>query len=221
MTQGSFLGLLFFFFDLWCGEEYCIYMSKYIIGLGNPVDEDYGGTRHNIGFDVLFKMIPLDQFQKDKYTSSLRAKTIVGEEEVEIILPQTYMNNSGESIAGIENFRDMFNDGEVLVVNDEIDIPFGGVKISNNSGSGGHNGVRSIVKRVGHNNFDRLRIGVAPVINGEVRKPDGEGAVANFVLKKFTQDEAEELDSKVIPQSIEMIKSWVEKGFSETANKFN
>ena len=93
---------------------------KYVIGLGNPIDENYSGTRHNIGFDVLFHMVPQDQFEYDKYASSLRAKTTISGEEVEILLPQLYMNNSGAVILSVEGLTDAFLEGDVLVVHDEI-----------------------------------------------------------------------------------------------------
>lgn len=194
---------------------------KFIIGLGNPIEENYTGTRHNIGFDVLFKIVSKEDFVYDKYSSTLQAKTQIGDREVFLILPQLYMNNSGESITAVAGLLEAFAEGDVLVVHDEIDIPFGSIRISKDSGSGGHNGVRSIIKKIGHTNFPRLRIGIAPLIDGVMRKPGGGGNAATFVLKKFTPSEQKALDSDILKKSAEAVRSWVKEGVEKTANKYN
>ena len=194
---------------------------KYIIGLGNPVGE-YKGTRHNVASDFLLGLFGADDFEKQGYLNGLMTKVGFAGDDVFVLLPQTFMNLSGESVASIEGIKKVLeNADDVLVVHDEIDIPFGEIKFSHNSGAGGHNGVSSIIEHLGTQKFSRLRIGVAPVIDGVMRKPTGEDAVAKFVLKTFTSTEQEKLDEDIFEQCKKGLETWVKKGWQEAANKFN
>lgn len=161
-------------------------------------------------------------FEKQGYMKALTAKTEIAGKEVMLVLPQTFMNLSGESVGKIENIKNIIAEGDdVLIVHDEIDIPFGEIKFSHESGSGGHNGVSSVIEHLGTQKFSRLRIGVAPVVDGVIRKPTGDDAVAHFVLKPFTKDEDEKLQKDIFVRCKKGIEVWVKEGWKEAANKFN
>ncbi len=187
----------------------------------NPGDE-YVGTRHNVGEEVLLQLSPKDSFEKQSYLKAFLSKTNIAGEDVVLVLPQTFMNLSGESIGKIENIKDIVKSGDnILVVHDEIDIPFGEMKFSQSSGAGGHNGVQSVIDHLGTQKFTRLRIGIAPKVDGEMRKPVGEDAVAKFVLKSFTPDEKEMLEKDILPRVKRGIEMWVRDGFAKAAEISN
>jgi PTH1 family peptidyl-tRNA hydrolase len=159
-----------------------------IIGLGNP-GLKFKNTRHNLGFEIL------DQLKKDGgFTSAwedkkrLRAKICKGEYQDKTIIlakPQTFMNNSGEAVKLLTTFYKISPDN-LWVVHDDIDLEFGKIRVKNESGSGGHKGIESIISSLGTKNFKQLKIGV---LNKEKNKID----VKKFVLQKFTKQETEEL----------------------------
>jgi len=187
---------------------------KYIIGLGNPVDV-YMGTRHNIGSDLLIQYAGgMDAF---RHNSMLNALVKAGDDYT-IVLPQSYMNISGDSVRKIEGIKSLVVEkgDSVLVVHDDVDLPLGEIKFSFNSGSGGHNGVQSIIEHIGTQTFSRLRIGVLPVIDGEVRKPRGDDAIATFVLKRFTESEQEVL-AKDIPRFNTALDVWIKEGIDKAS----
>jgi len=133
------------------------------------------------------RMFDVDAWQHDSYAN---ARIAEGESSsagvVRFVLPDTYMNRSGDSVRVLcATEREC---GELIVVHDDIDLPEGSVRIVHGRGSGGHNGVRSIEGVLGARAFTRVRIGVLPVIDGVVRKPAGEGAVSAFVLKQCSKD---------------------------------
>ncbi len=142
-----------------------------IVGLGNP-GKEYENTPHNVGFMVL------DEFNK---------KELPG---VRFFKPNTFMNNSG--IAVKKEMRKLkLKPSHLIVVHDDIDIPLGQIKISQNKGSAGHKGVESIIQALGTKVFTRIRIGICP----SAGKPEN---VESFVLKKFSKEE-----SQILKQSIE------------------
>lgn len=158
-----------------------------IIGLGNP-GLKFKNTRHNLGFEIL------DQFKKEGVFSAwedkkrLKAKICAGEyEDKKIILakPQTFMNNSGEAVKLLTAFYKI-SPIDLWVIHDDIDLEFGKIRVKNESGSGGHKGIESIITLLGTKNFNQLKIGV---LNQEKDKID----VKKFVLQKFTKQELEQL----------------------------
>lgn len=176
---------------------YYIYMYL-IIGLGNP-GKEYAKTRHNAGFLVL------DEFQKEygflKFTLSKKHASLVSEDilnETKTLLakPQTFMNNSGKAVKSL-----MAAKPNLIVVHDDIDIPLGKMKVSENRGSAGHKGVDSIIQTLGTKNFIRIRVGIQPAGG----KPKN---VETFVLKPFSQEERALLKSTVAAAS-QTIKSIV------------
>lgn len=172
-----------------------------IVGLGNPGSK-YEKTRHNIGFMIL------DEFVGDRHLSwgtdkkSLYAKEMDGSWQIHFLKPQEYMNLSGKETARVLQMFKIPLD-HLLVVHDEIDLPFGKIKNKVGGGTAGHNGLGDIVDRTGEKGFHRLRFGVG--------KPTHPGfAVADYVLQKFSQEESEEI-SKWIQESKKRIQDWIQE----------
>jgi len=172
---------------------------KIFIGLGN-YEEKYIGTRHNVGRDFLIwlaKKNAFSDFEFDKYSNSKISSGFVGGQEIEIVLPETYMNLSGESVKKYLGKRDKGegNREEIFVFHDDIDMNFGEVKLKEvESGSGGHNGIESLFKHLGRKDFKRIKIGIIPkrLFIG-FKKPARE-KIANFVLSKFSSSERSQLE---------------------------
>ena len=137
---------------------------KLIVGLGNP-GKEYENTRHNFGFIVL------DYIQSSN-EELLREKKIIFEK------PQTFMNESGKAVKKITDFYKILPE-EILVLHDDLDLPLGEIRVSQNSGAAGHKGVQSIIDNLGSKNFTRIRLGIKPA-SGDVEK---------FVLQKFSENE--------------------------------
>ena len=164
---------------------------KLIVGLGNP-GRDYRETRHNIGFmvvdelarrhDLTFSMAPSqvpDAFVVKKYPG-------VAEGPLLLAKPLTFMNRSGEVVAALARYYDVAT-ADLLVVLDDVDLPFGRLRARQRGSAGTHNGLRSIVDRLGTTDFPRLRLGVG---RGDARRD-----LADHVLSKFERDEIAALES--------------------------
>jgi PTH1 family peptidyl-tRNA hydrolase len=182
-----------------------------IIGLGNP-GEEYGQTRHNIGFIILNKFSEetgiLSQISK---FNSILIKSEYAGKALLCVKPYTFMNNSGSAVLKvIEHFEDKIE--STIVIHDDLDIEFGEIKLKSGGGAGGHNGLESIVKKLGRADFDRLRFGIG--------RPSGRKDPADFVLCKFKMRETRELDS-IISISVEALKDYVENGINYAMNKYN
>ena len=205
----------------------------YIVGLGNP-GEEYKESRHSTGRMVVLKLhkdLGLEDFEFSKKANALISEGKIGKEKVSLILPETFMNKSGQAVSyfvkpklktskkGLEN---------LIVVHDDIDLPIGTMKISYNKGTGGHRGLDSVVKAVKTKEFVRIRIGISPTsakatagkANLKIRKPQGEKAVLDFILGKFTPRQSEEL-KKILKKSSEAIQSLVSDGRDRAMNIFN
>jgi len=181
-----------------------------IVGLGNP-GEEYENTRHNSGRIILEKIAKANDFgdwKDDMKLKSLRSKGEISGEKVEFILPNTFMNNSGNAVCQIIDDKKKLKN--LVVVYDDMDLPVGSLKISFNRSSGGHNGLESIIKKVKSKEFVRIRIGVCPVTpTGKFKKPKGEEAVLKFLLGTFKEDELKTLknQAKKITEIIAMLSS--------------
>lgn len=160
---------------------------KVFIGLGNFGDK-YIGTRHNVGRDFCVWFAEkngFSDFEKDKYSNSKISYGIYNGQEIEVVLPETYMNLSGESVSKyLQNKEVTTND--IFVFQDDIDMNFGEVKLkSGEGGSGGHNGIESLFKHLKVKGFNRVKFGIIPKkLFGGFQKPSRE-KVSNFVLNKF------------------------------------
>lgn len=163
---------------------------RLVAGLGNPGDE-YAETRHNAGFKSVDELAR--QAGVSYWKNQLGAEVAVinvrdeetegGRREVILVKPQSYMNTSGGPISKLcQQYR--VKPEEVLVIHDELDIPAGDVRVKVGGGHAGHNGLRSIIDKLGSRDFSRIRVGIGD--------PPGRMAVADFVLKQFRPKEAEE-----------------------------
>ena len=166
-----------------------------VIGLGNPGSE-YRDTRHNIGWMVLSACVEhhhLPTFtQSSRYTALISEGEIEGE-KVSVVLPTGYMNNSGISVQRYLKERGVSDN--FIVVHDDVDIPFGDIRISFDRGAGGHNGVQSIIHSCATKQFARIRVGIAQKsFLGVLKRPSGE-ALSAFVLGKFTMSERDQLST--------------------------
>ncbi len=158
-----------------------------IVGLGNP-DAEYGGTRHNIGFacvdEFVAKNDDMGGWVAKKDLKCLLSTGRLGEVRLIAIKPATFMNVSGEAVQAVCDFYKI-HPNQMIVVHDELDIPFGQIRTRTGGSSAGHNGVKSIIERFGED-FGRVRVGVGP------KTPENIDS-ADFVLGKFNKDQQVEL----------------------------
>ena len=153
---------------------------KLIIGLGNP-GKDYQNTRHNVGFLVLDGYLNASDW-KEKFNALYHEERINGEKVI-FVKPLTYMNLSGDAVVKYVNYYDV-NIEDILVVHDDLDLPFSTYKLKKNSSAGGHNGIKDIINCLGTKEFLRLKIGISKNNNVDTR---------DFVLGKFSKKEEEYL----------------------------
>ena len=152
-----------------------------IVGLGNP-GKEYENTRHNAGawfVEQLAKEYSV-QLKPEKKFHSLFAKIKLFNQECFLLIPSTYMNESGTAVAITANFFKIPSEG-ILVAHDDLDLPLGIAKLKQGGGHGGHNGLRDIIEKLGSNNFVRARFGI--------NHPGDKNKVVNYVLGKATKDE--------------------------------
>ena len=199
-------------------------MKHLIVGLGNP-GEKYERTRHNAGRMVLEsfrKKNGLPEWERDAKRDALVSKGEVGGISVELLLPETFMNNSGSSLKELRqptaNSQQITN---LIVAHDDIDLPIGSFKIAFNRGSAGHKGVESVIAALGTKEFTRVRLGVSPLRDsGKIKKLEGEDAVSKFVLKKFSPDEWEKTE-EVLARASDALFIILTEGREKAMNVFN
>jgi PTH1 family peptidyl-tRNA hydrolase len=194
---------------------------KIIVGLGNP-DDKYKNTRHNIGRDFVESFRKKNKFEDwnfHKKSNSLISEGDFDGEKITLVLPQTYMNDSGKAVMHFVKTKKQA--GETLILHDDLDLGVGKLKISFNKNSGGQKGVESIINLIKTKEFPRLRIGIAPVTpSGKVKKVSGEEAVVKHVLTKFKPSELETL--KTVEKNLQKgIELFLEKGWLLASNKIN
>jgi len=182
-------------------------MQWLVVGLGNPGGE-YERTRHNVGRDIvraLAKKEGVGEFTEHTKSNALIAKGELFGVKATLILPDTYMNNSGKALGAFVASK---NDArKVVVIQDELDLPLGKVKCSFGNSSGGHRGIESIQKALKTKDFIRVRVGISrSTPSGKVKKPLSDDT-ADFVLGKFTPLEQEKLKKvhKVVAHALEII----------------
>ena len=175
--------------------------TKLIVGLGNPGSK-YQWTRHNAGFMVL------DRFSKDAGIAVTRNNFsgLYGEgtyhgERLLLLKPQTFMNLSGRSVAAALNFHKI-DIQDLIVIHDDLDIPFGRVKLKEEGGHAGHNGLRSLLQELGSGRFVRLRIGIGRPLHDDA---------ADYVLSSFSSDELANLP-RIIDCVADLLKLVIEEG---------
>ncbi len=192
----------------------------YIVALGNPGDE-YRDTRHNAGWLIADELCSRFHFPPPRlnlHHLGRFTEGVIGDTKVKLLYPDTFMNHSGNAVA---KFVPKEDQRRLLIIHDEIALPLGTFKISQGKGAGGHNGVHSIVTRVGHQDFIRIRIGIAPVswLTGRLKVISGE-ELPKYVLGRFSRREQSSLD-EIKPVVCEAIRSIIVQGVVTAMNRYN
>ena len=182
-----------------------------IVGLGNP-GKQYEDTRHNVGFKAIDLLADRNNITLNKLKfNGVYGDGFIGGEKVFLLKPQTYMNNSGQSVVEIMNFYKIGVDRLIVLV-DDIDIEPYTVRIKAKGSAGTHNGMKSIINHIKDKSFPRVKIGVG--------KNEGKMDLANFVLSKFPKKDKTLLE-ETISTSVEAVEEIVSSGVDKAMNKFN
>ncbi|MBL8610768.1 MAG: aminoacyl-tRNA hydrolase [Myxococcales bacterium] len=182
-----------------------------VVGLGNP-GKKYAGNRHNVGFVVVDELARAMPDFREKFSGVFTRGSLAGEDVV-VLKPLTFMNVSGDSVQPASAFHKI-GVREVVVVHDELDLPFGEVRVKVGGGHAGHNGLRSIIDRMGSPDFTRVRVGVG-------RPPPGfRGDVADYVLSDFDAIERASLPD-VVKRAVEAVSRVAELGPQAAMNQVN
>lgn len=184
---------------------------KLIVGLGNPGSK-YIGTRHNIGFQAIDKigdafLIPVET-RKHK---ALIGKGKIERETVILAKPQTFMNNSGESVRELADFYKV-EPRDIILLFDDISLAVGQLRIRARGSAGGHNGIKSVIAHLGSNEFPRVKIGI-----GE--RPAWQD-LAGYVLERFTREEIPIMD-EATNRACEAVYTMISRDISAAMNEFN
>lgn len=183
-------------------------MSPILIAfLGNP-EPDYTGTRHNIARTVVPFVVDSSANWKQKFNARY-SDEFIGSQKVFFVQPETYMNLSGQPISRLTSFFKI-PPKSVVVVHDELELPFGTISVRMGGGTAGHNGLRSVAQLLGSPDFIRVRIGIGRPKRGDV---------SSFVLGKFTPDEQISL-STIAEITAQSIKDFIDNGLSSQWKKY-
>ncbi|OHA93762.1 MAG: hypothetical protein A3H52_03205 [Candidatus Zambryskibacteria bacterium RIFCSPLOWO2_02_FULL_39_26] len=195
-------------------------MAYIFVGLGNP-GEEYENTRHNTGRSLLavFGKSVGAEWKEDKKLNAFVAKVKIRKIPVTLILPNTFMNKSGNCLKQIIGSQKAAE--KLMVIYDDLDLPFGTSKISFNKSSGGHKGLESVIKGIKTEKFARIRVGISPTTGtGKIRKPQGEEAVTKIILGKYKSEEI--LQLKKLSKKIEKaLETFVSDGLEKAMTNFN
>jgi len=185
---------------------------KLILGQGNP-DSKYDRTRHNVGF------ASIDQFahqygctwsEKAKFNAFV-AETVVEGEKVLLVKPTTYYNETGLSARKLVDFYNLDPTNDLLVIHDDLALPFGTIRTRKQGSDAGNNGIKSLNNHLGPN-YHRIRIGVWSELRD--RMDDAE-----FVLSRFNKEESEQLDATILPHVVERIEQFCQESLEATSHK--
>ncbi|MBI5869910.1 MAG: aminoacyl-tRNA hydrolase [Actinobacteria bacterium] len=182
-----------------------------VVGLGNPGDE-YRTTRHNAGFMVADRLIRRHGLKRPR--RRYEGRWVEGEIDgrtVAVLMPQTYMNSSGDAVS-LAAKRKHIPTERIVVIHDDVDFPFGIVRAKHGGGHGGHNGLKSIVKRLGSDGFSRVRVGIG--------RPEGADAeTRDWVLTPF--DEPEDELGATLDRAAECVEAIITGGIEVAMGRFN
>ncbi len=183
-----------------------------IVGLGNP-GAQYARTRHNIGFDALDALAARHGLEfRGKRANSLIAEGNLAGQRVALVKPQTFMNLSGQAVSALRGWYKIEPARELLVVYDDMDLPFAKLRFRERGSAGTHNGMRSIVGQLGGNEFPRLRVGID--------QAPGKMDAAAYVLSRFSKDEEAQLPALLdtVGDAVELV---VREGLTAAMNRYN
>lgn len=184
---------------------------KVIAGLGNPTKK-YEGTRHNMGFSAIYQIAGRYNIKMNILNhKALIGTGIIAGEKVMLVMPQTFMNLSGESIGEILRYYKLTPE-DLSVLYDDIDLDIGKLRIRAKGSAGGHNGIKNIIAHIGTTEFDRVRIGVG-------HKPEGRD-LGDYVLSRFSSEELPVVRDSV-SKAADAIEVIITTGIDAAMNKFN
>ncbi len=185
--------------------------SFLIIGLGNP-GREFKNNRHNIGFMLIDRLaVRLNARGMKLQSKAIVTSALYEERKIILAKPQTYMNLSGQSVQGLLHFYKIPTDN-LIVAHDDLDIPFGTIRIRPGGGPGGQRGMASTIELLGTKDFPRLRIGIG--------RPPGRMDPKDYVLQDFSKDEQKIL-SDVLDRAADATLMFVMEGLNKAMNKFN
>jgi len=187
-------------------------MAKLIVGLGNP-GQQYTWNRHNLGFLVLEALVK-QRKAKGRISAShqgMLAKAVIEDVECSLLMPMTFMNNSGTAVRKLAD-RTGTPPEDILVICDDLSLPFGKMRLRPSGSAGGHNGLKSIIQELERDQFARLRMGIDD-------PPHGVDS-ADYVLSDFTKAEQKHLPD-FIDLALDCVTCWVTEGAQGAMNKFN
>ena len=182
-----------------------------IVGLGNP-GREYAQTRHNAGFHVIDELA--DRHKLTNFTSERKALTSSGRingQNVILAKPQTYMNLSGEAVRALMDYYKV-DINDIIVIYDDLDLPLGTLRLRNNGGHGGQNGVRNIILHLGTKDFARVRFGIG--------RPPGRMRAKDHVLQKFNEEDAITA-SQVVTTAANAVELWLKEGIGLAMSRYN
>jgi PTH1 family peptidyl-tRNA hydrolase len=182
-----------------------------IVGLGNP-GQEYGNTRHNIGFRVIDALteahgIPV---QRRRFRS-LFGKGILGGHQVILVKPQIFMNNSGQSVDLVARFYDL-DPSQLLIVYDDMALELGKLRVRPGGSAAGHKGIRDIMDRLRTDQIPRLRLGIGAALSGQDAR--------NYVLSPFKRGE-EKIVEDMVAEAVRCVRMVLDDGLEATMNRFN
>lgn len=186
-------------------------LVKVVVGLGNP-GKKYERTRHNLGFSVVDRLAEKNgvAVARKKY-QSLTGEWNKDGEKILLVKPQTYMNRSGQALQSLLRYLPVEAE-DLVVVHDDLDLPFGRIRIRRQGSAGGNRGMLSVLAALGERAFVRLRIGIG--------RPPPAIDPADFVLQSFSPDEAGRLND-IVCKAAEAVECFVEEGAQRAMEKFN
>jgi len=182
-----------------------------LIGLGNP-GREYKDTRHNFGFMLIDRIaVRLNARGMKVHSKAIVTDAMYEDRKLILAKPQTYMNLSGQSVQGLVHFYKI-PITKIMVLSDDLDIPFGTIRIRAAGGPGGQRGLSSVIESLGTKDFPRLRLGIG--------RPPGKMDPANFILQNFSRDEMKSI-SEILDAGSDAVLEFVSKDLNAAMNKFN
>ena len=182
-----------------------------LIGLGNP-GREYKDSRHNFGFMLIDRLcVRLNARGMKMQSKAIVISTTHAERKLILAKPQTYMNLSGQSVQGLAHFYKIPLTN-MMVLSDDLDLPFGTIRIRASGGPGGQRGMASIIEHLGSKDFPRLRLGIG--------RPPGRMEAADYVLQDFSREDLKNL-SEVLDRAADAALTFVTEGLNAAMNKFN
>lgn len=187
-------------------------IMKLIVGLGN-IGKEYAGTRHNIGFMVADKIAEQHSLTFNKEIRDANwAEFRLGAEKIILIKPTTYMNESGKAVGAYARFYGI-EPADIAIIQDDMDLPVGTIRIRKKGSSGGHNGIKSIQNHLGTDEFPRFKIGIG-------HPKHEQQVVIDHVLHRFQGDDKMAIDQAVATMA-EAVETWLTEDIEKVMNKFN